>query len=434
LSNHPKIGRTSEKHKASRRIKNGGAIALFLLLFAWAALPGSRAQTTSTPQSSTGSSMGVAAGSSAGQSSGAGVGPARFAPGGDVAQIPASFIGYQIFLPLRVNRSEPSLFRLDTSESSTSISPARLAELAPPQAQITFLNFPGFDLPMSALPAVEKKDFAAQVGRTYEGTLGNDFLNCFVAEIDYARQTVRLYAPAAFEYTGKSKPLHLTFVGTMPVIQAKVSLPKGRPFEADFVVNTALDASVVISTRYASAHHLPSMKTIPADDPQLSANGGAVAGRLKDFQVGDYTVDGAIAEFSSADMPFGDNPKIAGEIGAGMLRRFSVVLDYPHQQLILTPNIHFPEDDHEDMSGFSLTALGPGLKTFQITQVAPGSAAAHEGIQAGDVLVGIDQDPAADLTLQEFLALFRQVGYKYKLVISHDGQTREVVLEMRRRL
>src|SRR5271154_4290316 len=154
------------------RMKSGSifkicaTMAIFVLLFAWAAWPGSRAQTSGK----------------------AGVGPVLFARGSDVAEIPAAFIGNQVFLPLRVNRSVPSLFRLDSSESTTSISPARLTELAPPVTQTTILNFAGFDLPIKPLLAVEKKDFAAQVGRTYEGTLGNDFLNCAVAEIDYARQ------------------------------------------------------------------------------------------------------------------------------------------------------------------------------------------------------------------------------------------------------
>lgn len=402
------------------------AIALPLLILGLSVWPGPRVKNgNARPQSA------AAAG---GQSGKPAADRAAFPPGADVAQIPATFIGNQVFLPVRVNRSEPSLFRLDTSENSTSISPARLAELAVPNLQYPALNFPGFDLLMSALPAVENKDFAAQVGRTYEGTLGNNFLDCLVAEIDYARQTVQLYDPGPYQYTGTGKKIHLTFAGTMPVVQAKVTFLKGRPFVADFVLNTALDAGVVISNRYASAHHLHSEKTIPADDPQFSADGGAVAGRLKEFQVGDYAVEGAIAEFSSSEMPFGDNAKIAGEIGGGMLRRFTVILDYPHQQLILTPNSHLGEDDHEDMSGLSLMALGPGLKTFQVTQVAPGSAAAHGGIQAGDVLVGIDQDPAADLTLEEFLDAFRQVGHKYILVISHNGQTRNVTLEMRRRL
>jgi PDZ domain len=394
-------------------------MAIFGSLFTWARWPISHAQTP-------------AAGGQG--SSKTGAGPALFPTGSDVAEIPAAFIGYQVFVPVRVNRTQPSLFRLDSSESTTSISPTRLAEVAPPVTRTTMLNFAGFDFPTSALPAVDKKDFAAQVGRTYEGTLGNDFLSCVIAEIDYARQTLRIYDPGPYVYAGNGKKVPLTFAGTLPVIRAKITLPKGKPFEADFVVNTALDAGIVISNRYASAHRLPSLKTIPADDPQLSADQGAVATRVKEFQIGEYAVEEAVAEFSSAEMPFGDNNKIAGEIGGGLLRRFTVVLDYPHQQLILTPNLHINEDDHEDMSGLSLVALGPGLKTFQVTQVAPGSVAAHEGIQAGDVLVGIDQDPAADLTLQEFLDLFRQVGHKYKLVISHDGQTHEVTLEMRRRL
>ena len=402
--------------------KNFAAVAFPFLLLACAELPRVFAQAGGTATKPT---SGVGAN---------GAGPALFAPGADVTEIPASFIGNQVFLPVRVNRSAPSLFRLDSSESSTSISPARLAELAAPVFSTTVLNLPGSDLPMKALPAIEKKDFAAQVGRTYEGTLGNDFLNCYVAEIDYSRQTVRLYDPGPYQYTGKSKKITLTFVGALPVVRAKVLLPKGKTFEADFVLNTALDAGVVISNRYASAHHLPSLKTISANDPQLSANGGTVSSRLKEFQIGDYTVEGSIADFSSAPMPFGDNDKLAGEIGGGMLRRFTVIFDYPHQQLILTPNLHLGEDDHEDMSGISMIALGPGLKTFQVTQVAPGSAAAHEQIQAGDVIVGIDQDPAADLTLEEFLDAFRQVGHKYKLVISHNGQTREVTIEMRRRL
>jgi len=405
--------------KPGNIVKICATMGVFVSLLAWAAMPALRAQT-------------AAAGAQASSKSGAG--PAIFPTGSDVAEIPADFIGYQVLLPVRVNRSQPSLFRLDSSESTTSISPARLAEIAPPVARTTILNFAGFDFPISALPAVDKKDFASQVGRTYEGTLGNDFLDCLIAEIDYARQTVRLYDPGPYVYTGNGKKFPLTFVGTLPVIRAKVTLPKGKAFEADFVLNTALDAGIVISNRYASAHRLPSLKTIPADDPQLSADQNTVATRVKTFQIGEYAVEGAVAEFSSAEMPFGDNNKIAGEIGGGFLRRFTVTLDYPHQQVILAPNLSFGEDDHEDMSGLSLIALGPGLKTFQVTQVAPGSPAAHEGIQAGDVLVGIDQDPAADLTLQEFLDLFRQVGHKYKLVISHDGQTREVTLEMRRRL
>jgi hypothetical protein len=34
-------------------------------------------------------------------------------------------------------------------------------------------------------------------------------------------------------------------------------------------------------------------------------------------------------------------PYITGAIGAQMLRRFTVIFDYPHGQIILEPNEHF---------------------------------------------------------------------------------------------
>jgi hypothetical protein len=34
-------------------------------------------------------------------------------------------------------------------------------------------------------------------------------------------------------------------------------------------------------------------------------------------------------------------PEIMGTIGAQMLRRFTVIFDYPHRQMILEPNEYF---------------------------------------------------------------------------------------------
>ena len=361
-------------------------------------------------------------------------GQIEFAHGTDVSEIPASFISNQVFVPLRINHSQPSLFRLDTTAATTSVDPARLAELHVKPSDIPGLNFSGFDYRMTTLQAAAKKDFAAQVGRAYEGTLGNDFLNAIIAEIDYARSTVRFYAPDAYMPPAKVLKLPVNFVDGIPVIRAKFALPKGKAVEADFAVNTAIDAGVVISGKFADSHHLSIPRTISETDPQLGPTGSTSVGRLKEFQIGDFVVEGALAKFVRADMPLSNDGKIAGEIGGAMLRRFTVVLDYPHKQILLAPNANFPQDDHEDMSGISMIALGPGLKTFEVTEVSPGSPAAHEQIQAGDVIIGLDEDPAADLNLESIRDLFRQVGRKYKVILDHKGQMREVTLEMRRRL
>jgi len=69
------------------------------------------------------------------------------------------------------------------------------------------------------------------------------------------------------------------------------------------------------------------------------------------------------------------------------------------------------------MSGLSIVAKGTGLRTFEIVRVQPGNAWRCGGIREGDVIAGIDEEPAADMTLTAIRDLFRQVGHRYKLLI-----------------
>lgn len=371
---------------------------------------------------------------------------ARFALGGSAAEVPAEFVDNLIFVPARVNQSQPSLFALDTSAAVSAIDDGRAAELGivPGSPATTVegvgaiqkpvLNLPGFGVPLTFLATATRKDFPAQVGRPYHGTLGNDVLGCAVVEIDYARQTVRFYDPNAYHYSGNGKVLSLAFIDRRPAIQAKFIIPGRKAHEADFIVDTALDASIVISDRFAEANRVFSsrFKTIKAVYPQLD-NGGTIAlGRLKEFQLGSYAIDQPVAVFSQTDSYAGSDPRIAGAIGGSLLARFTLILDYPHGQIVLAANSHFPDYTEEDMSGLAIVAKGGNLRTFEVVQVRPGAPAAEAGIQAGDTIAAVDGEAAADLTLVSLRNLFRQIGHKYKILVNRNGQTIEISMQMRR--
>ena len=360
----------------------------------------------------------------------------QFAFGGNAAEIPAEFDGNLIFLPVRVNQSQPSLFLLDSTADASSIDPGRAKELGIAPNQAAILNLNGVDIQLPSLPASAKPDFGLETGRAYEGTLGSDFFKSVVVEIDYARRTVRLYDPGVYKHSGQGTAIHLDFAGRIPVAPARFSVPKGKDLRADFLVNTALDASTVISEHYAEAHRILTshFKTIPIAGLLAGGWESAEVGRLKEFQLDRYAVQGSLAIFTQRELPQVATASIAGEIGGGLLRRFTVVLDCPHQQMILDPNSHFGEEDEEDKSGISVVAEGTGLKTFEIVQVAPGTPAAEAGLRKGDMIAGVDKDPAANLTLFEIRDLFRQAGYKYNLLVGRDGMTREVAIQTRRLL
>ena len=145
-------------------------------------------------------------------------------PAGNAAEIPAEFIGNLIFLPVRVDQKKPSLFVLDSTAAASSISPARAAELGITDFRSAVLTLPGVQISMPQLASTARDGFDLRVGRAYEGTLGGDFFALAVVEIDYERQTVRLYDGASYKFTGPSAPLPFTLSGGVPVLRGKFSV------------------------------------------------------------------------------------------------------------------------------------------------------------------------------------------------------------------
>jgi len=375
---------------------------------------------------------------------------AKFAFGGNAAQVPATFIGQRVFLPVQVNGGQPSLFELDTTARFSSIDPGRAGDLALTTETSTttadaatgsivrnpVLGLEGVEVSLPFLQVRSSENFAAIVGHEYEGTLGADFFSRMIVEVDYGQQSVRLYDPGTFHYDGEGTAVPFTLNGITPVIRAKFGEMSGKSGEAEFLVNTALDAPVVFANGYAEAHKLYSshMNSVPAAYSELDGGEMVALAHLEGFQIGHFDAFSALAVFSRSDQTSAGDAKIAGMIGGGMLRRYDVIFDYAHQQLIFQPGSQFTSDDREDMSGMVLIAKGPGLKQFVVEQVIPGTPAAKANIQKGDIVAGVDDEAAADMTLESVRKLFRNPVGQYIVLMERNGKTFEVKLQMHRRI
>src|SRR5580658_6324349 len=123
--------------------------------------------------------------------------PARFAFGGNAAQIPADFVRSLIFVPVRVNGSKTFLFELDSSAATSSIDPKRATDLgiiletasnasdASGAVHNAVLELPGLQIPMNSLSAISRQKFVEQTGQPSLGILGKDFFDRVVIEADY---------------------------------------------------------------------------------------------------------------------------------------------------------------------------------------------------------------------------------------------------------
>jgi len=373
--------------------------------------------------------------------------PARFAFGGNAAQIPAAFLGNLVFMPVRVNSSKTLLFELDSSAVTSSIDTERVSQLglqienealsspaSGPAVKNVDLSLPGLDVPMSTLAAISLRNLAEVTGQTCQGILGEDFFDRVVVEVDYVRQTVQLHDPSVFTYDGPGKSFPVSLPSGVPLLRAKSEISGRKTIDADFEVNTALDSSVLFYSSFSDAERISAahFKSVSASYPQIDGGAKILLGRLRNFQIGPFLVEGPIAIFSQSNSKGTANKKLAGAIGSDFLRRFTVIFDFPHQRIILEPNLQFNHSIDEDMSGLSLVAKGVNLKSFEVVQVQPGTPAADAGIKPGDVIAAVDDEAAADLTLAAIRVLFRQIGHEYKLLIDRNGQSITVSIKMHR--
>lgn len=369
------------------------------------------------------------------------ISPVRFAYGGDVAQIPAQFVSNLVFLPVTINQGEPSLFLLDSTAATSSLDPQRAASLGLTEGagsgaiHNAFLSLPGIGWRVPALDIVSRGNLGPQVGKAYQGTLGLDFLSRVVVQIDYARHTVQIYDPRSYTPPVKKAPIQqVKWTSGLPHVSCKFSVRGERGSAASFLLDSAQAAGIVFRDRYVSSHEhdFEHWKTIPGMYAGETGEIPAAIGRMNSFGIEKLKLPDLIATLPHGAMENESDAPSAGLIGAAYLRRFLLIFDLPHQQILFIPNIRFVNRDDIGMSGLTLLAHGANYKTFEVAFVVPGSPGAHAGIRVGDVIAGINDEPAADLTLDQVQDLFCQIDTQYKLLIERGGKTINVNLQTRR--
>ncbi len=375
----------------------------------------------------------------------------RFEFGGNVAQVPMELAGNQIFVPVRINETQPSLFLLDTGNSDTGIDEGRAQELGligtsagtPGNSPVSesphfirgpMIRLPGVEIHPSSCGVFPLAEISPLLGRSFQGVLGSDLLEQFVVELDFARLTVHLYDPNSFEYSGKGASLPLTMAGSLPLVGARVRVPGRKPVEALFSVTSSFDGTIALLKPFSDAHKLLSShhKARPSAIVEAGGTTRTLQARIQELQLGPYTFTEPVADFLQEGPEALSHPEIAGHIGTEVLRRFKVILDYAHHRLILERNSHFREAFEVDMSGATLAAEGPSFQIIKIAQVLPHSPAAAAGLQAGDILAGIDGHPAVEYSLADIRELFKHPERQYKLTIDHGGKSLDLKIKLRR--
>ena len=164
-------------------------------------------------------------------------------------------------------------------------------------------------------------------GKTLAGLLGYDFFQRYVIAFDYEKGVLSVHDPKAFAYRGAGEAIPLTFKRKVPFVKGTIVVPGRSAKERQWLVDTG------------SGDALNDDLLAESTGAKKKVTGGRGLG--KEFETWLATAD----RVELGRFHFEKVSGVSGgmKIGGGLLRRFTVIFDYPAKQMILEPNRHYRE-------------------------------------------------------------------------------------------
>lgn len=395
--------------------------------------------------------------------------------------IPFQFINNLIFIPININGADLT-FLLDTGVAETLLfsldnQQVRLSNVE----KIKFsglggdLSIDGFrsesntgkigDLLVNNSLVIylildQEFNISSHVGIPVNGVIGYHFFKDHPIVIDYSSKKITVYNDRGLfrKKTRKFKAFDISIEQKKPYIFGDVVMTNEKKSSKLLLDLGNSDPVWLFPTLIKDfVYNRPNI-----DDFLGRGFNGDIYGkrsRIRNFYLGDFRFEKPLAampdEFSIQHVHLVENRK--GSVGAEIMRRFTVALDYPDQKLYLKPNKDFDDPFHFNMSGLDFkqdglewqenlvkietakankatseyTAQNDKFQykfvlkpVFSIAGVRKGSPADKAGFKKDDQIITINGSKASDMTLQQIMEMMKShEGRTVKMVVKRKGQS-----------
>lgn len=373
-------------------------------------------------------------------------------PGQRRVQFPIEIVNNLVIVPVVINGQLPLKFILDTGVRTTILTEkafsdilnlqySRYIKVAGPgeeklvEAYITndvTLDLPGIHGQGHAMLVLEKDylELRNYLGTDVQGILGYEVFSRFVVEIDYEGRQLTISAPDSFKPRKKYQELSIRVEDTKPYVNVPIVLKNGTQLEAKLLVDTGASHGLVLDPLSDARIVVPEKHVTSLIGRGLAGTISGEVGRIQSIEFGSYLLEEVVTNFpNEGDYGFADSIKTGdtfrhGAVGGDLLRRFTVVFNFPLEKMYVKKNANFSRKFNYNLSGMTFKAKGVRLRRFEITDVRKGSGADVAGIEAGDELISINGIAASEFSLNALNGAFDlRPGKKIRLEIMREGKT-----------
>ena len=283
--------------------------------------------------------------------------------------------------------------------------------------------------------AIDLTGLRVGLGRRVDGILGYELFDRFVVEFDHAGRNIRLHDPATYAPPDAAVVVPLRFEERIPLADVRVRADDGRWLDAKVEFDTGQSGALTLHRPYVERE-----RAFDRSHPAVNIVTGAIlAGgvsaqvtRLGALEIAGVELESPVVTVTLTAEAAGVSERVAGILGAEVLRRFRVTVDYGRSRAVLEQTAAVPEPFTFDAAGLSLGAARLDPPEYRVRSLIEGSPAREAGIEAGDVLTAIDGEPAEMMTLTQIRERLREPNRTLRLTFLRKGEPQTVTIVTRR--
>lgn len=275
------------------------------------------------------------------------------------------------------------------------------------------------------------------LGIPVHGLIGFNLFKDYIVEIDYLNEVLTLNKTEYYKYRDSRRdiilPLH--FDGEKPFVRTSIVMEDFTEVPVKLLVDTGASDAVWLSKNSDQRIKIPELHINAFLGKGLSGDVFGIKGRIDGIWVGPLILEKPIVSFPNSeliDQLLTSNDR-NGTIGAEVLRRFYVTIDYGNKRMTLRPNHKIKEDFNYNMSGMEIINPIPGLPIFTISNIRENSPAYLAGLHENDQILAINNEDHKSLELNDInLLLQSKENKRIRLKVLRDGQELKTEFELKK--
>lgn len=265
------------------------------------------------------------------------------------------------------------------------------------------------------------------LGTDVHGILGYELFSRFIIEVDYEKKILTLMMPDKFRKKRKFQTVPIQIEDTKPYVTTPIVLEDGTVINARLLMDSGASHGLMLETASDPRIRVPSTVVSSVIGRGLGGEIIGKVGRIKSISLGTYKLNNVIANFPDPNS-YIDSIKVGsifrhGAVGGEIMSRFTIIFNFPKEEMYLKKNPAFKKGFHYNLSGITVKAKGARLNVFEVTEIRSKSAGDKAGLLAGDIILSINGISTQNLDLNLLNGFFNsKPGKRIRLEISRKGE------------